>query len=502
MEYLVTAREMKRYDANTIEKIGIPPMVLMEHGAMAVERCIRERDWGHPGGPGPGERARVLIVAGTGNNGADGLALARLLTQEGEGGSCQVDVWCVGDASRATEQWRAQRRILEHYPVRLLEADPGGEYDLVVDALFGVGLTREISGIWAEAVGRINRRGGIKIAIDMPSGIDSDTGRVLGCAVKADRTVTFGFCKRGLRLRPGCGYAGEISVCPIGITPLSFFGEEPGMFCLEEPGEKLLPGRDPWGNKGTFGKVLLVAGSRNMAGAAVLAGRAAYRTGCGMVKLISPEENRVILQEALPEALYGTAGQLQESLAWADVIALGPGLGQDDKAKECLEAVVEEGEKPLLIDADGLNLLAADGGLCQKLALQRGREVVLTPHVGELARLLHSTVPEIQEGLWEQGRSLAQELHAVVVAKDAQTFVCRGEGPLCMNGKGNSAMATAGSGDVLAGIIASLLAQGMPAFEAACAGVRIHALAGEKASRIRGEHACMAGDIIGGLAFP
>ncbi len=505
MQYLVTAEEMRQYDANTIEKIGIPSMVLMEHAAMAVEACIRARACGQHGM----EKIRVLVVAGTGNNGADGLALARLLAQDGPDGKYEVDVWCVGETGRATQQWKAQREILAHFPVRILDMDRMEAYNIIVDALFGVGLSREVTGIWAEAVSCVNRHQGEVIAIDMPSGIDSDTGKVLGCAVRADRTVTFGFCKRGLKLYPGCEYAGEVTTVPIGITPLSFFGREPEMFYLDEPAERLLPERDRKGNKGTFGKLLLIAGSRNMAGAAVLAGRAAYRAGAGMVKLISPEENRIIIQEALPEALYGTPEQLRESLEWADVVAIGPGLGKSHRAKTCLETVIRECGKPLLIDADGLNLLSMEDALRQELAGQH-RQVALTPHVGELARLLHAvnaqlmegrsenaiTAAQLKEKLWEHGRELAEALHATVAAKDARTFICVEGEPICMNLCGNSGMATAGSGDVLTGIIGGLMAQGMPAFRAACVGVRLHALAGDAVCAQKGEHACMAGDIV------
>ena len=333
MKYLVTSREMKQYDANTTEQIGIPGMVLMERAALAVASLITKR-FGEDGA----EKSKVLVLAGVGNNGGDGLAVARLLAECGY----QVCVCYVGNLKKASEQWKQQRKILEHYPVSIICLEETGskipeeEYTILVDALFGVGLTREITGKYAWAVEDFNRRNGFKIAVDIPSGVDADCGRILGCAVRADVTVTFGFCKRGLVLYPGCENAGEVITAAIGISEGSFFGKNPEMFYLDEDVRALVPKRNSAGNKGTFGKVLLAAGSRNMAGAALLSAEAAYRVGTGMVKVITPEENRMILQEMLPEALLGTTEDLPESMKWADVIAVGPGLGKSVEALDSL----------------------------------------------------------------------------------------------------------------------------------------------------------------------
>ncbi len=487
MRYLVSASEMRRYDSNTIEKIGIPACVLMERAALAVAEAVEEHCAGQKG------RRHVLVLAGTGNNGGDGLAAARLLSERGY----QVEVWCVGDRAKASRQWKQQREILAHYPVEHTDRPGRQEYAALVDALFGVGLSRNVEGAFAEAVQGFRSLEGWKVAVDMPSGIGTDTGEVLGHAVEADMTVTFGFCKRGLVLYPGCGYAGEVRVADIGIGGRSLFGERPGMFAYDEDIVELLPRRDRSGNKGTFGKVLLVAGSVNMAGAAVLSARAACRTGAGMVKVITPAKNRVILQQAVPEALLGTAEELGQSMEWADVIAIGPGLGRNGRALSCLEQVIEEGRKPLLIDADGLNLLALHPQLRDTLAGQgmAGRPVVLTPHVGELARLVGSTVDDCKRDLPAAAMGLARELHGTVAAKDARSFICGQGHGICVNVSGNSGMATAGSGDVLAGIIAALLAQGMEAFRAASVGAYIHGRAGEEVTARIGEHACTAGDL-------
>lgn len=491
MKYLVNASEMRRYDSNTIEKIGIPACVLMERAALAVAEAVERHCAGFMG-----ERC-VLVLAGMGNNGGDGLAAARLLAEKGY----QVEVWCVGNREKASAQWLQQMDILEKYPVERIDRPKKQTYTVLLDALFGVGLSREVSGSFACAVDTFNALGGWKLALDLPSGIDSDTGKVWGTAVRASATVTFGFCKRGLMLYPGHGYAGNVTIADIGISSRSFYGEEPGMYAYEGDAAALLPERDRGGNKGTFGKVLLTAGSRNMAGAAVLSARAAYRAGAGMVKVLTPRENRIILQQAVPEALLGTLEEISQGMEWADVLAIGPGLGKGETAGKCLGQAVLESGRPLLIDADGLNLLSEDRNLRAALSNQgkEGRKIVLTPHVGEMARLTGRSVSECGGNLPAFGMELAKELHGVVAAKDARTFICGEDHAICVNLSGNSGMATAGSGDVLAGVIAGLLAQGMEVFEAAAVGAYIHGCAGDEASRRRGEHACMAEDIIEAL---
>lgn len=491
MRYLVTASEMRRFDENTIEKIGIPACVLMERAALAAAELTEARCDGRGG--------YVLVMCGMGNNGGDGLAVARLLAER----DFRVEVWCVGNREKASPQWKQQRSILEKYPVEFTDKPRRGDYGALIDALFGVGLSREVKHEYAEAVMLFNSLEGWKLSLDVPSGIHSDTGRVLGCAVRADETVTFGFCKRGLVFYPGCEYAGEVSTADIGISERSFYGRKPEMYAYDEEAAQLLPKRQRGGNKGTFGKVLLIAGSLNMAGAAILAARAAYRTGAGMVKVITCAGNRTILQQAVPEALLGTPDELDRSVEWADVIAVGPGLGKSAEALSCLEGVIYGSKLPLLADADALNLLAEHPELRAALAEQgaAGRKVILTPHVGELARLTGQSVSACAEELLSCGIALASELHAVVTAKDARTLIC-GEGhDVCVNLSGSNGMATAGSGDVLAGITAALLGQGMDAFEAAAVGAYIHGRAGEKAVGKRGEYGCMAGDLTAQMRY-
>ena len=500
MGYLVTASEMREYDRNTIERIGIPGMVLMERAALESFRILQELGKVRKG-------ASAFIFAGYGNNGGDGLALARLLS---ESGVC-VEVGLVGKPEKATESWKLQRKILGSYPVSVNPFPAGKEpsrnaYDILVDALFGVGLSRNLEGEYALAVDTLNRMEGFKLALDLPSGVCGDDGYILGTAFRADLTVTFGFGKRGLFLYPGCENAGEVRTVDIGIGPGAFDGREPGMYYLEEAIPELLPRRDKAGNKGSFGKALLIAGSSGMAGAAILCGEACYRTGAGMVKILTDPDNRVILQERLPEALFGVYTDIEGSLPWCDGICIGPGLGKSGEARKILEYVIRaNSDIPLLIDADGINLLTETPVLLEELAGQGagGREILLTPHLMEFSRLYSAlfgreNTPDLQEirrGASEYGMQVSEKLCAVVAVKDARTFVCKKGRPVCLNIAGNSGMATAGSGDVLAGILIGRIVQGERAYDAACRGVRLHALAGDLAAEKLGEHGMLAGDI-------
>jgi NAD(P)H-hydrate epimerase len=491
MRYLVTAEEMKNLDRHTTEDIHIPSMVLMERAALAV--CVEIMKYIKESG-----RAKVLIMVGMGNNGGDGLAIARLLCESG----VDVSVCTAGGSSKASEQWKLQRQILQNYPVRFInnpdDLTDNEEYNIYVDAIFGVGLARNVEGIYAGIIDTVNKKDGVKIAVDVPSGVNSDDGSIMGCAFKADVTVTFSYEKIGLYLYPGCEYAGRVVLGDAGITDRGY-GKNDGhnMFYYDEQLKELLPHRDASGNKGSFGKVLIIAGSMNMAGAAVLAATGCYRSGAGMVKVLTPSENRNILQSTVPEALLGTYDDYKESESWADIILTGPGIGQKKEALGILKKVVNESSKPLVLDADALNLMSADKDIYDEVSRQGqgGRDIILTPHIGELSRLEGESINVLKRQTWHYAGKLSCDMGAVVAAKDARTFVCAPDGRVCVNIRGTSGMATAGSGDVLAGCIAGLLAQTKDAFRAASVGVYACALAGEAAAREKSDYAMTAMDI-------
>lgn len=324
MREIVTAVEMKELDHNTIQKAGISSPVLMERAALKTVEEIVQRLKNK-------EKEKILVVCGTGNNGGDGLAIARLLQLRG------VRTWyyIAGKEEKMTAETAGQLKTAEYYQVPRVHNLDLDEYTTIVDAIFGVGLSRPVEGKYAELISTMNRASAYKVAVDIPSGIDSDTGFEKGIAFRADLTVTFAFRKRGLCFYPGRMYGGEIVVADIGIYSIP--GKKICMHHLEREDLKMLPERVPYGNKGTFGKVLLIAGSEGMCGAAYLSAAAALKSSAGMVKIQTVEANRIPLQTLLPEAMITCdfdEKKNQAMLDWCDVLVIGPGLGTGAQSRE------------------------------------------------------------------------------------------------------------------------------------------------------------------------
>lgn len=533
MKYLLTGREMAEADRATSEVIGIPSIVLMERAALAVANEITARFRG---------RTKVTILAGPGNNGADGLAVGRLLIDRG-----YLVQFLLLTRKNPPEgsSLMTQRRILEAYGEQpeLFDEEKMRDYgpEVIVDALFGTGLGRPLTGmaaVIAEAVNKYRQESGCTVlGLDIPSGISSEDGAVLGCAVKCDLTVTFAYYKRGHFMFPGCSYCGETILRQIGIHDRSFAcsgAQVPEMVLLErEDAGRILIKRDPGGNKGTFGKILLIAGSYAMCGAAIMSAEACMRAGAGMVKIFTGEENRVIIQEKLPEAMltvYGAippAGSkssaekasdlsdaIKRDLEWADAVAIGPGIGRGEEARillrTLLQEILPESEssmsrrkklRGIVIDADALRILASDpeaDSLLQKR--DSGIPCILTPHLAEFADLAHVSVGQAAADRISLMRALCRRYNCTVLGKDARTLIaseCVRQ--ICMIANGNSGMATAGSGDVLTGITAAMLfavPQGQEAgHKAAQAAAYIHAMAGEVCADALGERAMIASDM-------
>lgn len=488
MKYVLSSREMKQWDSATIQEKGIPSLVLMERAALAVVLEVKkllEKE-----GQGKGSKPRVLILCGSGNNGGDGFAAARLLLLDG----IHTEVWFVGKESSLTEETVLQKKIYENYGGIFCRNPKPDEYTVIVDALLGIGLSRPVTGNYEEAICLVNGSGRPVVAVDLPSGISADTGEVLGCALRATVTVCFAYPKIGALLYPGAEFCGALQVKDIGI-----YCEAGNTFTYEKKDLARLPGRSPRANKGTYGKVLIIGGGENMAGAAILAAKAACRTGCGLVQILAAENNRLPIQTGLPEAVFASWKQeqaLERCLPWADAVGIGPGLGTSLEARELLKKVLLLWKGPLLVDADGLNILSE----CPEYLLNTEAKVIVTPHPGEMARLQKSGVKEILENLLKMAGSYAAYYHLVCVLKDARTVVSDGKKQF-INTSGNEGMATGGSGDVLSGIITSLLAQGMKnPFEAACLGVYLHGLAGDAAKDRIGSRSMIAGDIVNGIS--
>lgn len=503
--YLVSAAEMKQYDAIAVREYKIPALVLMERAAMAAVQTLKEETGDFLG-------KKFLAVCGGGNNGGDGLAMARILLEEG----LDVTICLSSPREKCSEETKRQLEILEACGQEILTIFPGGEYDIIIDALLGVGLSRNIKGSYAEWINRINASGAYVASVDIPSGIHADSGTCMGMAVRADLTVTFAFLKRGLYFFPGREYAGKVVCKEIGITTKCFGTRPPACFTYEKemPNffSELLPKRSAGGNKGTFGKLLVVAGSEDMSGAALLCAESALRVGAGMVKVVTHESNRTALQTGLPEAMtlfYGenddVTEELQKAWKWADGIVAGPGMGTKEAAERLLAQLLTEADRPLVLDADALNMLAGSA-LLMELAQKREkafpeRLFVLTPHQGELARLTGKEIVQLKAEPVKYAGELAKRLHCVVASKDAATVVLTEEESFFLNTAGNSGMATAGSGDVLTGILGGLFVQEphIDPLKGTAKGVFLHACAGDLARQRVGEHAMTAGDLLESL---
>lgn len=491
MEYLVTGAEMKRIDSYSITEIGIPSLVLMERAALAVADVILKK-WNCEN--------KVLILCGTGNNGADGLALFRILRERGY----KAEAAFLGSEEKASREWKTQFAIVKRLGYSVLHLEEADmerldSFPVIVDAIFGIGLEREITGIYKTVIDGINQLDASRICIDIPSGIHSGTGRIMDTAVKADVTVTFGFKKRGMVLFPGREYCKEVIVADIGFPAESINQNPIGAFTYTKKDLARIPVRPAFSNKGTFGKVLIIAGSKNMSGAAYFSAKAAYRMGAGLVRIMTVEENRQILQTQLPEAVLSSFRPeelndpfIEEACTWATAIVIGPGLGTEPCVFRLMEAVLRQAYVPLVIDADALNVISTHPELTSYFT----ENIIITPHPGEMSRLIRTPVGEIAKAPLEAARRYSEEYGIICVLKGAATVVTEAGGADYINTSGNSGMATAGAGDVLAGMIGGLLAFNMKEFEAACLGVYLHGLAGDLAKEEAGEYGMTASDIL------
>ena len=497
MREILGSSDMKECDQYTIGKIGIPSLVLMERAALSVVEEI-EKDYNNID-------ISAIIFAGIGNNGGDGIAIGRILWEKG----MKVKVVVIGNMEKCSKETKSQLEIAEKLGLQIEKNSDykKGEYNVVVDALFGIGISRTVEGVFGQAIEAINslKQKARVYAVDIPSGIHTDTGEKMGVAVLADKTITFQYEKSGLYLQDGRKHAGEVIVKDIGISK-QFLKEkmrEPYIFMYERRDLEKIPKRNDSGNKGTFGRVLIIAGSKNMAGAAFFSADAAYRTGCGLVEVFTPEENRIIIQEKIPEAVLTTYDKkdflkkmVRKSMEKADVIIMGPGLGTSKQAEELVEYVIKESEKPCVVDADALNILAEHLDWLE----QKKAECILTPHLKELSRLCKKEVNLLKKECMTVTLAFSEKYDCVVVAKDARTItVEKKKQKCCINVSGCNGMATAGSGDVLTGIIGGLLAQKMRSYEAASMGVYVHGLAGEMAEKDLGNYSMKASDIINNI---
>ncbi|MBN2465358.1 NAD(P)H-hydrate dehydratase [candidate division WOR-3 bacterium] len=517
MQLLVTAAQMQELDRLAIHKHGIPGLTLMENAGQGVVESM-EKHLGSLANNQP------LVVCGKGNNGGDGFVVTRLLLAK----NARPDCILLGKAADLAGDALAnyQRLADSGFKVREVSAraDIGPLFQnrkVIVDAIFGTGLTRAPAGLAAETIKLINSSGSCVVAIDLPSGLQSDNGVPYDPCVRADLTVTMALPKLGLWLYPGQALAGTIEVVDIGIDtkddgrsgtkngtttpdpkPLS-----PGAdaFLLDSAHVgAILPRRRPDGHKGTFGAALIIAGSRNFSGAAVLAGMAAVRSGCGLIRLAIPagiadvvssdvvEAVKIPLPQTETGALSPAAIEnLLELAGDAEAVALGPGIGTDRRTQKLELSFLAEVAKPTLIDADGLNNLAGHPRLLSRVKAP----LVLTPHPGEFARLTGLKAGDVNADRVGVARKFATEKKVVLVLKGASTVVAAPDGRTFVNPTGNSGLAKGGTGDILSGLIVGLMAQGMSPLDAACAGVFLHGLAADIGVQKLTEYCLAAGDL-------
>ncbi|MDF2951613.1 MAG: hypothetical protein K0S18_1196 [Anaerocolumna sp.] len=511
MKKVVNSAQMKAIDNYTIERVGIPSMVLMERAALQVAEQIKKHS---------DFNSKILAVCGFGNNGGDGIATARILFCQGY----QADILMVGEESKATVQTREQLKIARNLGLSIFNNINLNEYTIIVDAIFGIGLRRPVSGVYESTIRDINENNNKVFSIDIPSGLSADTAKPLNIAVRADYTITFGLLKYGMLLYPGYDYSGEIILSDIGFPDIAV--ETVGTDCFIYDSfdlERLLPKRKSHSNKGTYGKILIIAGSTDICGACFFSAKSAYRTGAGLVKVVTAKENKKTMQAILPEALITTYHEgtnqlnqetkekIENDIKWASVIVFGPGVGVNSLSDQLLDLVIQNAKVPLIIDADGINLLAKRVGLLSTLSddstKQSIRELeellpcntILTPHLLELSRLIKVSLDNIQDNLIQVADLCTMANNLIFVLKDDKTIVAN-EKKRYINISGNNGMATGGSGDVLTGIIAGLIAQGLSQFEAATLGVYIHGLAGDKAANLKGSYGMTASDIMEAIA--
>ena len=487
MQLWVNAAQMKAADQYTIQKLGVPSLELMEHAAQACVQVLEDEKV---------DLSHVCVVCGSGNNGGDGFAIARML----QNNRYSVETFCVGNPEHYTEETQEQMHRLQECGGKITYGMPQEDsYSVVIDAVFGVGLSRKVEGRYRQVIEQMNRMRGTKFAVDIPSGLSATTGCILGCAFKADYTVTFQLKKIGLELSQGRTMAGRVIVPDIGISTDSICEDQEIVRTAgKDIYRKMLPDRPEDSNKGTYGRLLVIAGSKGMAGAAYLNAHAAYMTGAGLVRVYTSSDNREILQTLLPEAIITTyeeynKEELLSLLTWADSVCIGSGLGMSRLSEKILKTVMEYVKVPCLIDADGLNLLAENKNYLNQMAERR---FVITPHMKEMSRLTGTPVEELKADRIQILKDFISRYRITCVLKDSRTLIASEEKGIRMNLTGNSAMAKAGSGDVLAGVISGWMVQGKEAEDAAELGTYIHGLSGDLAKFEKGVYSVMARDLI------
>lgn len=497
---IVSNKEMREIESIAINSLGVPSICLMENAGRAVAEQANEY-LAH------NNKKNVIILCGKGNNGGDGYVAARYLFNSG----FDVKVFIIasmgtiiGDAKKNLDiiinMGIFVAEIMQKEQLKFFEKNVK-DCDLIIDGLYGTGLDREITGIGKDLIEIVNRSCKYIISIDIPSGINGDNGHVEGCAVKANKTITMQFMKKGIAVYPGVDYAGDVIVADIGI-PKNLIDSFNCKYHIVSQEDVNLPRRSRNTHKGDYGKLLIIAGSKNMTGAAALCAMSAIKTGCGIVKLAVPRSIQPILQESLKEIItYGVddkdgafyIGSVEEVLDLSktvDAVAIGPGLSNSVDVKAFVKEIILRIDKPIVLDADALNVIS------DMVDIIYGKEIILTPHMGEMSRLLGISIDDINKNIYDTVEKFVDKYKVTLVLKGSRTVIGSNTEGIYINCTGNPGMATAGSGDVLTGMISSFLVQGLTCIKAAVYGVFYHGKAGDMAADKYGEYGLTATNII------
>ena len=503
---LVTAAEMRALDHAAIDERKIPSLRLMENAGRAVVLEMQRQF-------GPLRGKTVTVVSGKGQNGGDGFVIARMLRERGSQARVLLlppPSALVGDAATTLRKYKRRGGRTYHVlddPSASRVVEPLlRESDFLVDAIFGTGLNAPVQGLAAGVISLMNQSGRPIVAVDLPSGLDADSGQILGIAIQASLTVTLARPKRGLYIGDGPNIAGRIRVGDIGIPPELVAIAKIPLKLLDPASLRIfLPKRKRAAHKGSFGHAGIIAGSSGKTGAAAMAALGALRSGAGLVTVAIPQGLNTVLEAKLLEAMtfpvagtpsHGLAKDSKESLlefaASKTAVAIGPGIGREPETVGLVLELLTEIKHPLVLDADGINALAGHAHILRRAQAP----VILTPHPGEMARLLGASVADVQNDRLGVAGRFAREFNVHVVLKGAGTVLAGPDGSLAVNPTGNPGMATGGTGDVLTGMIVGLLAQGLSSWGAACTGTYLHGLAGDLAAARRGEVGMLARDLL------
>ncbi|MFN4234958.1 MAG: NAD(P)H-hydrate dehydratase [Bacteroidia bacterium] len=492
---ILSATQIREADAYTIQQEGIASVDLMERAANACVDWIKQHI---------SADNRLVIFAGTGNNGGDGIAIARLMYQCGY----NVFVYVIGEKGKGSKDFLINISRLEKLPITinyvqtLNDLKPINSNDIIIDAIFGTGLNKAVEGIFADVIQFINHSGSKIISIDIPSGLFSDTGDIaaLKAVVKATYTLTFQLPKFSFLFPETGKYCGQFYLLDIGLNKEFIHSQDSNFIYItdDEIKENFNFHRDKFSHKGTYGHALIIAGSYGKAGAAILSAKAALRSGCGLVSIHTAKNNVSSIHAAFPEAMVSIDTNEEHiselpDLKLYDAIGIGPGIGMHEKTVQVLKNLIQTADVPLVLDADAINILAENKTWLSFLP----KGSILTPHPKEFERLAGKCNDSFER--LQKARELSLKTNTIIVLKGAHTAIVSPSGKVYFNSTGNPGMATAGSGDVLTGVITSLLAQGFNSFEATLLGVYIHGLSGDMAVQNYNQQSLIAGDIIESL---